>query len=134
MTARQTPASPYVLVAEDDAAMRDVLVAALQALPSTVIAVSDGRALLSTLLAAKASGHLPALVVSDVHMPKASGLAVLAQIRRRGIAVDFVVLTALGDDEAVSRAKALGALAVFEKPFDLAELCALVRVPTSGPG
>jgi len=120
---------PYVLVAEDDDAMRDVLVAALRCLCPNVVAVEDGHALFMRLLEAQHSGRSPELVISDIFMPRMTGLEVLAAVRCHGIVVDFVFLTGFGNDDAINEAKAAGALRVFEKPFDLDALSTLVQHP-----
>ena len=67
------------------------------------------------------------LVVLDVSLPRMSGLAVLAQLRKRGQEVPVLLLTANSD--VADRVKGLntGADDYLTKPFDLAELEARMR-------
>lgn len=55
-------------------------------------------------------------------MPWASGLTVLAALRRYDWATPAILITAFGDDETHSEARRLGAAAVFDKPFDMRDL------------
>jgi two-component system response regulator (stage 0 sporulation protein F) len=116
----------YILVAEADNAMRDVLAVTLRSQDYQVVTVDDGRTLLATLVRDQAAHRLPRLVVSDIFLPQTSGLSVLSTARRQGIFVDFVFLAAVGDDDVIAEARALGAMAVYEKPFDLKELSDLI--------
>jgi CheY-like chemotaxis protein len=61
-------------------------------------------------------------IVTDIMMPGLTGmeiLAGLAEVRRRPA---VVVITAFGDERTHRRAKALGAICVLDKPFDVDDL------------
>lgn len=70
---------------------------------------------------ARVSGATPPLVVSDVHMPGASGLDVLHWLRRWLPGIPTILMSAFADPRAIRHARALGASAVLRKPFDLAQ-------------
>ena len=71
----------------------------------------------------------PTLVVLDLYMPGLDGFAVLKWIRRRPelTHIPVVVLTSSNKAEDESRARWLGARAVYRKPPDLEELGGVVR-------
>lgn len=113
-----------VLLAEDDADLRGTLAWVFRRRGWVVEEVADGHGLKARLLAPGADF---AVVVTDVHMPGPSGLAVLQEARARGKAVPFIVITSFGDVQTHAEAARLGARAVLDKPLDLLDLCARVE-------
>ena len=59
----------------------------------------------------------PDVVVTDVKMPRLSGLGVLHKLRG-ALSVPVVVMTGLSDGSIRTMAMQLGAVAVLSKPFD----------------
>jgi DNA-binding response OmpR family regulator len=117
----------HVLIAEDDADMRKLLAERLRREGFEVLEARDGRELVE-LIAAQVlggSGDRPPidLVISDVRMPGMSGLDALASLRRHDWGTPFIVITAFGDADTHAEARRLGAAAVFDKPFDVDDLC-----------
>jgi CheY-like chemotaxis protein len=119
-----------VLLADDDPEMRRMLARALRKWGYSVLEAHDGAhlaALLDTLVLRERDGPLQIdVVVSDVRMPGASGLQSLAHVRRAGGAVPMILMTAFGDPELHLEARQLGAAAVFDKPFDVDDLCTAI--------
>src|SRR4029453_12183475 len=68
----------------------------------------------------------PDLVITDLAMPRADGLPLLAAIRRVD-ATPVLVLSVRGEEENKVRALDLGADDYVTKPFSLRELLARVR-------
>ena len=119
-----------VLVADDHRAFREMLVAVLRADGHEVVAVANGLDLLDTLAVASRSDPGTQrfdLVISDLRMPEADGLRVLAQTAGVPGAPPFLLLTAFGSEEVHAKATGAGALAVLDKPIDFDDLRALVR-------
>jgi len=111
-----------VLLAEDDADIRSLLAWALRDDGYDVVEAEDGAQLLERLDEAGGVGSgdaLPDLIVSDILMPRMSGLDVLERLQRDGVGVPVVLVTAYGDATTVRRAERLGAAAVLHKPLDL---------------
>jgi two-component system response regulator (stage 0 sporulation protein F) len=108
--------TPRVLVAEDDAEMRRLVVEALRLDGYDVREVTDGGQLLGA-----ASQSDVDLIVSDVRMPAFTGIQILEALRAAGSVVPVILMTAFGDDETHARTKALGAI-LFDKPFTLGDL------------
>ena len=118
------PAAPAgrVLVADDNADMRDYLVRLL-APRYTVTAVGDGQEALEAARAAP-----PDLLVSDVMMPRLDGMELLAELRAdpRTSRVPVLLLSARAGEEAAVEGLAAGADDYLVKPFAAQELFARV--------
>ncbi|MBL7497390.1 SpoIIE family protein phosphatase [Frankia sp. CNm7] len=113
-----------VLVADDNADMREYLTRLLRGAGHEVRAVTDGQAALETV-----RGELPDLVVSDVMMPRLDGLGLVAALRadRRTASVPVLLLSARAGQEASIQGLEAGADDYLVKPFSAAELLARVR-------
>jgi DNA-binding response OmpR family regulator len=111
-----------ILAAEDDAAIRDVLVAALGEVEGWVVtAVADGMKLLGAL------GSLaPDLILLDVGLPGLSGLEIYRLLREREASRDVPVLFITATPGEVKKARLSGSYACLPKPFDLDTLLARV--------
>lgn len=110
---------PSVLVADDDADIRDLVVFKLQQAGMEVVAVGDGNAALEAL-----TGFRPDLVLLDVMMPGLSGLDVLRRIRadEQLRSLKVVLLTARARDVDVDDGYTSGADEYVTKPFSPREL------------
>lgn len=112
-----------VLLAEDDNELRRLLAAVLRRQGFRIEEVTDGFSLRDRLQCPP----LPDFVVSDVRMPGLSGLEVFQLLRWKALPIPpFVVITGFGDEAAHELAAGLGAVATFDKPFDVDELRLLV--------
>ena len=113
-----------VLVADDNADMREYLVRLLHGAGHQVSAVADGLAALDVVRA-----DLPDLVISDVMMPGLDGLGLVAALRGDGrtASVPVLLLSARAGQEAFIQGLEAGADDYLVKPFSAAELLARVR-------
>jgi signal transduction histidine kinase len=111
-----------ILLVEDDALVRAVLLAAAQRAGFDTAAVGTGREALEC-----AQTRTFDLAVLDYRLPDCSG-TVIAESLRRTSQIPFVFLTANADDAVVAEAAALGALAYLVKPFDPAALGPTIRI------
>jgi DNA-binding response OmpR family regulator len=127
---------PTILLVEDDDEMRLMLASTLRRDGYTVVEAADGDGALEWLGPGVLEGdpdRLPALIVSDIRLPYFSGLEILegVQLARRRLPV--ILITAFGDAETHARARKLGAECVLDKPFDLGDLRAAVRLALLPP-
>jgi CheY-like chemotaxis protein len=114
--------SLHILVAEDDADLRAMLAASLRADGHRVSEAGDGIELLRlTSHEGLESGGYD-VIVSDIVMPGVSGMGALMQLNYEPNAPPVVLITALDDPDIHLWAQQLGAVATFEKPFDLDDL------------
>ena len=113
-----------VLVADDNADMREYLARLLRSAGFQVTTVSDGRAALDEVRAGA-----PDLVISDVMMPRLDGLGLVAALRAdaRTAAVPVLLLSARAGQEASVEGLRAGADDYLVKPFSAVELLARVR-------
>jgi len=111
-----------VLIAEDDEALRSVLIRGLTENGYVVDAVGDGEAALGYL-----ASYEYEVVILDWRMPRMNGYDVLATIRKRRLPVPVLMLTAM--DRSADRIAGLdgGADDYLVKPFDFGELLARLR-------
>jgi DNA-binding response OmpR family regulator len=115
-----------ILVAEDDDAMRELIVETLTAAGYEVRAVADGAELLVEL-ARRDRFHYRTvdLVLADLRMPHCSGIEVFDAMAGARVRPKFAVLTAFPDESSIASAEALGAV-VIAKPVTMARLVAIV--------
>lgn len=113
---------PRILIAEDDTAVRTAVERVLKLEGYEVISTSDGAAALNEILARE-----PDMAVLDVMMPFTDGLSVCRELRRQGIRMPILMLTAR--DQVTDRVAGLdaGADDYLVKPFAIDELLARVR-------
>lgn len=122
--ARHLPRALDVLVAEDHAVNRQYLGALLQRAGHRVRFADNGATALEA-----ARRAMPDLVLMDVHMPVQDGLSATRTLRAEPpplCRVKIVAVTADAFDAARDRARAAGADAHLTKPFQPAELDALL--------
>ena len=83
---------------------------------------------------ALALSDAPDLVLLDIMMPKMSGWDVCRELRRRGVDVPVIMLTARGAEVDRVLGLEIGADDYVTKPFSLRELLARVRAVLRRPG
>lgn len=108
-----------IVVLEDDASTRLVICGVLKKSGHEVLGVDNGAEGLLIILAEQ-----PDLVISDVQMPKLSGLEVLAQMRQNEDLSDtpLILLTALDSRADMRAGMSQGASDYISKPFEPQEL------------
>ncbi len=111
-----------VLLAEDDRAVRDALVRALELEGHEVQAVTDGAAALAAV-----AHDRPDVAVLDWMMPVLDGLSVCRQLRAAGDRLPVLILTARAEISDRVAGLDAGADDYLPKPFSLDELLARVR-------
>jgi signal transduction histidine kinase len=119
---------PTILVAEDEPAVRELVVHVLAAAGYTVIAAIDGR---DALLVADRHPRIDALV-SDVMMPHLNGPQLAAQLRVRVPDLPVLFMSGFTDDVLGERGVVDPGVELLTKPFLPAELLERVRAILSG--
>lgn len=115
-------AAPLILIVDDEAPVRSVLVAALHTAGYRTI---EAATLQSGL--AHALGHRPELILLDLGLPDGPGLDLVTTLRP-AIRTPVIVLSARGEDRAKVAALDAGADDYLTKPFSVEELLARIRV------
>ncbi|PYR11632.1 MAG: transcriptional regulator [Acidobacteria bacterium] len=106
-----------VLIVEDDSAARVGLEQLVKSWGFVAESASDGEEALE-----KVTTFRPAIVISDVVMPRMDGLALLRALQTQGADVTTLLLTAQGTVETAVEAMKEGAYDYLTKPIDIQRL------------
>ncbi len=109
---------PKVLVVDDDEESRQLLCEVLEANGYVVDAVEDGLAARETL----SRDGAYRIVIADLRMPKEGGLELIQNLRKQNSKHDIILMSSFISGTEQKLAKDLGAHALLEKPFRLADL------------
>jgi len=110
-----------ILVVDDDADIRAVLKDRLDSLNYQVFEAACGREALDLLEKQNVQ-----MVLLDVVMPDMDGLAVLSEIRKRGLDVTVLMISAYGTIEQAVQAMKHGAYDFIPKPFEADHIALIV--------
>ena len=119
-----------ILIAEDDAAVREFVTRALLGDKHDVTAVTDGTQALDALAVTDFD-----LLLADIVMPEMDGIALALKVSKDHPGVRVLLMTGYAEERR--RAHNLSALIhdVVQKPFTLKEICAATaRVLSDRPG
>ena len=118
----------WVLLADDEEAIRKAVGQLLFNSGYQVTACADGKAALDVLTSQGDDGSTPNLLVSDIRMPNMDGLELLRRVRqdKKLVSLPVVLLTAKGMTHDRIEGYDAGADAYIPKPFDGDELVALI--------
>ncbi|UCE47548.1 MAG: response regulator transcription factor [Phycisphaerales bacterium] len=108
-----------ILIVEDDAAMLRGLKDNFEFKGYRVLTAADGEEGLE-----KALGGKPDLIVLDIMLPKINGYEVCRLIRKEGLEMPIIMLTAKGEESDIVLGLNLGADDYVTKPFSIKELLA----------
>ena len=109
-----------ILVIEDDPILREAMGEWLQAAGYPVHKAADGTAGLAAVKFA-----VPALVITDIHMPGVNGAVVITELKQRYPEIPIIAISGLfnsGYGMDADAAIALGAARALAKPFKRADL------------
>lgn len=112
-----------ILVCDDQELMRDSLAAILVREGHEVVAAGDGAAAVVRL----SSGVKFDLLITDLKMPRMTGLELLAEAKRLRADMPVVLMTAFATVQTAVEAMKLGAYDYIQKPFDGEEIKLLVE-------
>jgi DNA-binding NarL/FixJ family response regulator len=127
MTENPEPVS--VVVADDQAAVREGLVLLLGTLPGITVVgeADDGLAAVETVAETQ-----PQVVLMDLNMPRCDGVEATRRIRADHPQTQIVVLTTYSDDESIIGALQAGALGYLTKDATRAEIGRAVLAAAAG--
>ncbi len=111
-----------ILVVDDQEMMRDSLAATLARDGHEITACADGPAAVSRFSAAGFD-----LMISDLKMPKMTGIELLAEARKARPEMPVVLMTAFATVQTAVDAMKMGAYDYIQKPFDGEEIKHLVE-------
>jgi len=126
---------PRILLVEDEFEMRRLLAEVLRKEGHDVTEAVSGTEGVDRMVESWISGGSVEpfdLVISDVRMPGWTGLEILEIVATSGLATPVILITAFGTAETHAEAQRLGAVEVFDKPFELTSLLTAVREVVRG--
>lgn len=114
--------SETVWIVDDDRSIRWVLEKALQQEGMTTVSFDSADSVIGRL-----GRQQPDVIISDIRMPGASGLDLLAQIRELHPRLPVIIMTAHSDLDSAVASYQGGAFEYLPKPFDVDEAVSLVK-------
>ena len=114
--------SETVWIVDDDRSIRWVLEKALHQEGMTTQSFDSADGVMSRL-----ARQQPDVIISDIRMPGASGLDLLARIREQHPRLPVIIMTAHSDLDSAVASYQGGAFEYLPKPFDVDEAVALVK-------
>jgi len=113
-----------VLVVDDNRTNRRILEGMLKHWEMKVVTVESGALALEQLSEAREAGMPYRLILTDMHMPKMDGFALIEEIRKRPeqSTATIMMLTSAGHKGDAARCKELGVSAYLLKPIRQSEL------------
>ena len=115
----------HVAIVDDDPSLRKALERVLQSYSYATKTYESARSFIDSL-----RQDMPACLVVDLQMPEMTGLDLQHQLRRDGIEIPTIVITAHDEGSARQRCQAAGALAYLLKPVQGATLIAAIEAAT----
>jgi two-component system, cell cycle response regulator CpdR len=111
---------PGVLIVEDDKELREMLKMSLLRSGFTVLEAENGKEAITHF-----KPSLTDLVVTDLIMPEEDGLKVVIKLRELKPSIKIIAISGggkVGPGSYLNLAKALGADAIYSKPFSINDL------------
>jgi DNA-binding response OmpR family regulator len=111
---------PGILIVEDDKDLREMLKMSLLRRNFTVLEAENGKAAITHF-----KPLITDLVVTDLIMPEEDGLKVVIKLRELKPSIKIIAISGggkVGPGSYLNLAKALGADAIYTKPFSINDL------------
>lgn len=111
-----------VLIVDDQHVLRTVLAKFMHKEGLTPIEAENGEAAVALYMSER-----PAVVLSDIMMPRMDGLTLLNEIKQIDSKAAVVLMTGYGNEEILLKALRGGAANYFKKPFNFREVIKVVQ-------
>jgi CheY-like chemotaxis protein len=118
------PNPATILIVDDEARVRDLLLELLAPEGYNILTASDGKEAMDLVLKSK-----PDLILLDIRMPRLDGITFCRALRldREARTIPVIVITAVNSRDRLEEAMAAGADDFIGKPFDATELKIRIR-------
>ena len=110
-----------LLITDDDRDFRESLAEGLNRRGFETILAADGQEAIDII-----KHETIQLLMLDIHMPRLGGLETLAEVRRFGMQLPCILMSANLDNEILRQANSLNLTSVIAKPFSLKVIAAII--------
>jgi FixJ family two-component response regulator len=124
---RMEGAQPVVAVVDDDESVRRALFRLIASMSYRPIGFASGEDFLASLDQAT-----PGCALLDFHMPGLKGVEVLDRMRRGGVIVPVIIITAFDQPGMRERCIEAGAAAYLTKPLEISEFSTAIETALHG--
>jgi len=114
--------SRKILIADDQPLLRNMLVKVMRESGLEPIEAENGEKAIELFR----TFH-PAVVLSDIMMPKMDGLTLLREIKKIDMRAAVILMTGHGNEEILLKALRGGAANYFKKPFNVQEIVEVIK-------
>ncbi len=111
-----------ILIADDDAAIRSMLVELLRGEGYDTLEAKSGNEVLRVVPAEE-----PDLLLMDLRMPEQDGIQIMRRLAAQDLKVPVIMMTAFGTSSAAIEAMHLGAYDYITKPFELDDVLFTIK-------
>lgn len=118
----KTKSRTKILIVDDEAILRNLLVRFIRKIGYEPIETEDGEKAIELFRLTH-----PEVVISDVMMPKMDGITLLSEIKKIDPQVIMILMTGFGNEDMVIRALRGGATNFFKKPFNFNDLADVIN-------
>lgn len=112
---------PSLLITDDDASFRETLCGLFEPSGFRLLTASDGQEALDIL-----RGEKVHVIISDMHMPRLSGLEMIERVLELHAALPCILLSAEPDEWLVEQAKRARVYSLQKKPVSRRKIVGLV--------
>lgn len=114
--------SGKILIVDDQFGIRILLNEVLQKEGYETFQAANGIQALEIV-----DNHSPDLVLLDMKIPGMDGIEILKRMKEKNENIRVIIMTAYGELDMIQKAKDLGALTHFAKPFDIDDIRRTVK-------
>jgi DNA-binding response OmpR family regulator len=111
-----------LLITDDDRDFRESLAEGLNRRGFEILLAADGQEAIEII-----RNQTIRLLMLDIHMPRLGGLETLAEVRRFGMQLPCILMSAKLDEMILSRARSLRSDWVLAKPFSLNTIASAIQ-------
>lgn len=111
-----------ILIIDDQPGVRKLLEEVLSMEGYSINLASNGTQAMELI-----SSTRPDLVLMDVKMPGINGLELLKVLKEKATQINVIMMTACIEQEIIEEAKKYGVEHYINKPFDLEEVCSILK-------
>lgn len=108
----------HVLVVDDEQNMLLTMQFILEVAGYKITTAEDGQEALERILKARSNGNPVELLITDIQMPRLTGMELIDELNRLEIGIPVLVITGYGDEQMITELSRKGCDEYLDKPFD----------------